>query len=108
MYMKEHKKNLPELFNEVDKNNDATLSYSEIESFFKKIGLILNDKEKMQFFSSVDSNKDDSIQIKEMVIAFQARIDEKNKSAQGSTGSLIQRQQSILAVGVHGKLQKML
>ena len=36
---------LSQLFNEHGKNNDATLSYSELKGCFKKIGFFLNEQE---------------------------------------------------------------
>ena len=68
--MKENNLNLPKFFNKLDVDDDATLSYVELENGLKKIGIQLSKEEKKTFFNYLDYNKDNAISIKELVDAF--------------------------------------
>jgi hypothetical protein len=55
------------LFSEIDPNKSATLSRSELQTFFTEVGVTFSKKRWRRIFRELDRNGDDEISIEEMI-----------------------------------------
>ena len=60
---------LKEVFNEFETDNTGTLAQEEIETAFKKIGIIINEKDLQTIWNGLDFHKDGEVNYIEFLVA---------------------------------------